>query len=92
MLISARNRPCHGVGGWLPVPVRGVPGYDPRSAHAGSVVDKVALVARFSPRFFMSVSFQQCSILVFIYMFLPEGQNNRCVGTFQKSLLFRKSG
>jgi len=29
MLISALKRPCHGSGGWLPVPVRGGPGSIP---------------------------------------------------------------
>ena len=52
------------------------PWFDPMSAHVGFVVDKVSLGASFSPRFSLSISFQQCSILAFIYMLLlAEGQN-----------------
>jgi len=50
-------------------------------------------VSGFSPNI-LSVSFHQCSTLIFIYtLLLPEGRTGEnWEGTFQKAMLIRKSG
>jgi hypothetical protein len=70
------------------------PGFDPRSVYVKSTVNKVALGQVFFVSgyfgFPLSVSFNQCSILIFIYMLLFRTTNWLNKGTFQKAILFRK--
>jgi hypothetical protein len=67
---------------------------DPTSVGVGIVVDKFALVQVLYCQYiccYMSVSFQQSSIIIFIYMLLlPEGQAGEAWKLRNKAMLFRK--
>jgi hypothetical protein len=71
------------------------PGFDPRSVHVRFVMDKVALgqvflpVLRFPP---VSVIPSVFHIHFHLHVALTRRTNGRSLGTFQKAVLFRKSG
>ena len=76
---------------WLRVLVSGLSSwryiFDPRPGNVGFVVDKVALGQIFLsvPCFLLSVSFRQCSTLIFIYMFpLTRRTKVQSLGTLKK--------